>query len=43
MIPYIVKYLMANKNIVKVVAIRLVKDIILKKPFNFIKTIVKNL
>lgn len=39
MTPYIVKYLIANKNIVKVVASRKLKEILPKKVFNFIKKI----
>ena len=39
MMPYIVKYLMANKNIVKVVASRKLKEILPAKVFNIIKKI----
>ena len=39
MTPYIVKYLMVNKNIVKVVASRKLKEILPAKIFNLIKKI----
>ena len=39
MMPYIVKYLMANKNIVKVVASRKLKEMLPVKVFNIIKKI----
>ncbi|MEK6726696.1 MAG: radical SAM protein [Deltaproteobacteria bacterium] len=39
MIPYIIKYLMANKNIVKVLGSRKLKEILPAKIFNLIKKI----
>lgn len=41
MTPYVLKYLMTNKDVARALAVRLIKNILPKKIFNFIRKIIK--